>query len=104
MVLTVVGVDDLEVFDGGLSDSPVEVQHERVCLLVPARSFVHQRHQFVSAVAAVTRQKSLELLKKETVSLKKRFKRRRYSQRVGLVDVHFSDEWTLCRRSPASQE
>lgn len=38
---TVVRVDDLEVFDRGLCDTPVEVKHIRLSLFVPARGFIH---------------------------------------------------------------
>lgn len=61
--LTVVRVDDLEVFDGGLCDTAVEVQHVRVGLFVPAGGFVHQGHQVVCVAVLVADQKSLNVLK-----------------------------------------
>lgn len=35
MKLTVVVVNDLEILDGGLSDSAVEVEHIGLCVIVP---------------------------------------------------------------------
>lgn len=54
--LTVVGVDDLEVFDRGLRDSPVEVKDKRLRLFVPAGGFVYQGDQFVGVFVCVTGQ------------------------------------------------
>lgn len=54
--LTVVGVDDLEVLDGGLSDPSVEVEDVRLGLLIPAGGFVHQGNQFLCVFVCMTDQ------------------------------------------------
>lgn len=54
--LTVVRVDDLEVFDRGLSDTAVEVKHIRLRLFVPARGFIHQGDKFVCVATSVSGQ------------------------------------------------
>lgn len=59
---TVVRVDDLEVFDRGLRDSPVEVKDKRLGLFIPAGRFVHQGDQFVGVFVCVTGQQCLQLL------------------------------------------
>lgn len=40
MVLTVIVVNDLEILDGGLSDSAVEVEHIGLCIVIPHRRLV----------------------------------------------------------------
>lgn len=61
--LTVFRVDDLEVLDRGLGDAAVEVEHVGLGLLVPARGFVHQGHQFVCVVVCLASQQRLEFLR-----------------------------------------
>lgn len=60
--LTVVRVDDLEVFDRGLCDSPVEVKDERLWLFIPAGRFVHQGDQFVGVFVCMAGEQCLQLL------------------------------------------
>lgn len=60
--LTVVRVDDLEVLDGGLGDTSVEVEHIRLSLLIPARGFVHQGDQFVCVVVCMADQQGFKFL------------------------------------------
>lgn len=60
--LTVVRVDDLEVLDRGLRDSPVEVEDERLGLFIPAGGFVHQGDQFVGVFVCVAGQQCFQLL------------------------------------------
>lgn len=59
---TVVRVDDLEVFDGGLRDPPMEVEDEWLGLFIPAGRFVHQGDQFVGVFVCVAGQQCLQLL------------------------------------------
>lgn len=54
--LTVVRVDDLEVFHRGLRHTAVEVQHVGLSLLVEAGELVHQGHQLLGVAARVARQ------------------------------------------------
>lgn len=54
--LTVVRMDDLEVFDRGQGHTPVEVKHKGLSLIVPARGFVHQGDQVVSVSVGVADQ------------------------------------------------
>lgn len=59
---TIVRVDDLEVFDRGLGDTSVKVEHVRLSLFVPARGFVHQGDQFVRVAICMAGQQSLQVL------------------------------------------
>lgn len=60
--LTVVWVDDLEVLDWGLRDSPMEVEDKRLGLFIPAGGFVRQGDQFVGVFVCVAGQQCLQLL------------------------------------------
>lgn len=59
---TVVRVDDLEVLDWGLRDSPVEVKDKRLGLFIPAGRFVHQGDQFLGVLVCMAGQQGLQLL------------------------------------------
>lgn len=68
--LTVVRVDDLEVFHRGLRHSAVEVQHVRLSLFVKVGELVHQGHQLLRVAVSVAGQQSLELLKRKVKTVK----------------------------------
>lgn len=102
-MFTVIRMDDLEVFDRGLGDTPVEVQHVRLSLFIPARRFVHQGDQFVRVAVGVARQQGVKLLKKDRSSISNlnRNPTGFRIMRIAFLNVQFSDGWTLFHRSPA---
>lgn len=60
--LTVVVVNYLKVFDRGLSDAAVEVQHIRLGVIVPHRGLIVQLYQVVQRVILPPVQEALLLL------------------------------------------
>lgn len=67
-LLTVVVVHYLEVFDGGLGDAAVEVQHVGLRVLVPHRRLVVQLDQVVQGVIVPPAQDALLLLSRRTTA------------------------------------
>ena len=49
-MIVVVLVYQLEVFDGGFVDAPIEIQYEGLNLLVPLRWFVKEEHYLLGVI------------------------------------------------------
>ena len=68
-MLTIFGVDDLEVLNGGLSDSAVEVQHVGRRLLVPDWSLVPQLDEVLQVPILVPDQQPVVVLEEVSTAL-----------------------------------
>lgn len=72
MVLTVFAVDYLEVLDGGLCDSAVEVEHMRGRFFVPHRRFIVKLDQILHPSILVPYQQAITFLSRGSKVSKKR--------------------------------
>ena len=59
---TVFAVDNLEVLDGGLRDTPVKVEHIGSCVVVPHRCLVVQLNKVLHLSVLIANQKPLIVL------------------------------------------
>lgn len=56
-------MNNLKVFDGGLSDPSMEVEHIGLCLLIPGGRLVVEGHQVLHVPILMAGEQSLQLLK-----------------------------------------
>lgn len=53
-MLTVTVMNDLKIFDRRLSDSTVKIQHVRLTVIVPCRSFIVQLYHIIHSFSTPT--------------------------------------------------